>query len=147
MSLLVYSLLVQAEGKRQPFFEGCKKGDDIMIWAYPQEYLRVVIRDEKVWIECGEKYGLSILRTQLIDSENSSIIWLVWPNGWVFVYELSGSGFESSCSHLNFSFRTCFEQGVPWHSGSDRVWNHAENVYVTWQEHTVKKFLLLWNLK
>ena len=23
----------------------------------------------------------------------------VWPNGWVFVYELSGSEFESSCSH------------------------------------------------
>ena len=29
------------------------------------------------------------------------------------VYELSGSGFESSCSHLNFRFRACFEQGVP----------------------------------
>ena len=28
-----------------------------------------------------------------------SPIWPVWPNGWVFVYELSGSGFESSCSH------------------------------------------------
>ena len=27
----------------------------------------------------------------------------VWPNGWVFVYELSGPGFEFSCSHLNFS--------------------------------------------
>ena len=27
--------------------------------------------------------------------------WPVWPNGWVFVYKLSGSGFESSCSHLN----------------------------------------------
>ena len=25
----------------------------------------------------------------------------VWPNGWVFVYELSGSEFESSCSHSN----------------------------------------------
>ena len=25
----------------------------------------------------------------------------VWPNGWVFVHELSGSGFESSYSHLN----------------------------------------------
>ena len=25
----------------------------------------------------------------------------VCPNGWVFVYELSGCGFESSCSHLN----------------------------------------------
>ena len=24
----------------------------------------------------------------------------VWPNDWVFVYELSGCGFESSCSHL-----------------------------------------------
>ena len=33
-------------------------------------------------------------------SEQSSIIWSVWPNGWVFVYELSGSGFECSCSHL-----------------------------------------------
>ena len=29
------------------------------------------------------------------------------------VYKLSGSGFESSCSHLNFRFRSCFEQGVP----------------------------------
>ena len=28
-------------------------------------------------------------------------------------YELSGCGFESSCSHLNFRFRACFEQGVP----------------------------------
>ena len=37
---------------------------------------------------------------------------------WVFVYELSASGFESSCSHLNFRFRACFEQGVPWHSGN-----------------------------
>ena len=25
--------------------------------------------------------------------EHSSIIWPVWPNGWVFVEELSGSGF------------------------------------------------------
>ena len=37
-------------------------------------------------------------------SQHSSIIysksWPVWLNGWVFVYELSGSGFESSCSHF-----------------------------------------------
>ena len=25
----------------------------------------------------------------------------VWPNSWVLVYELSGSGFESSCRHLS----------------------------------------------
>ena len=49
-------------------------------------------------------------------------VWPVWLNCWVFVYELSGRGFESSCSHLNFRFRACFEQGVPWHSINYRVW-------------------------
>ena len=28
--------------------------------------------------------------------------------------------FESSCSHLNFRFRACFEQGVPLHSWHDK---------------------------
>ena len=27
--------------------------------------------------------------------------------------QTGGCGFEFSCSHLNFTFRTCFEQGVP----------------------------------
>ena len=27
----------------------------------------------------------------------------VWLNGWVFVYELCGCGFESTCSHLKFT--------------------------------------------
>ena len=31
------------------------------------------------------------------------IVWAVWLNGWLFVYELSGCGFESSCSHLKAS--------------------------------------------
>ena len=51
-----------------------------------------------------------------------------WPNWlivWVFVYELSGCGCESSCSHLNFRFHACFEQGVPCHSGNYRVWIHT----------------------
>ena len=59
-------------------------------------------------------------------SEHSSIIWPVCLNGLVFVYELSGSGFEPSCSHLNFRFCACFDQGVPWHSGNHRVWIHSE---------------------
>ena len=50
-------------------------------------------------------------------SQLSSIIWAVWLKGWVFIYELSGFGFKSHCSHLNFSYGACFEQGVPWHSG------------------------------
>ena len=50
----------------------------------------------------------------------------VWVNGWVFVYELGGCGFESSCSHVNFRFCACFEQGVPWHLENNRVWIHSE---------------------
>ena len=45
-------------------------------------------------------------------SQHSSIILAKWL---VFIYELSGCGLESSCSHFNFRFRACFEQGVPWH--------------------------------
>ena len=33
-------------------------------------------------------------------------------NGWVFVYKLSGCGFESRYYHLNLWY-ACFEQGVP----------------------------------
>ena len=45
-------------------------------------------------------------------SENSSVNWSVWPNRWVLVYDFSGSGLESSSSHLNVRIRACFEQGV-----------------------------------
>ena len=48
---------------------------------------------------------------------------MVWPNDRVFIYELSGCGFDSSCSHKNFSFS---KQEVPWHSGNYRVWIHSE---------------------
>ena len=41
-------------------------------------------------MHCTDKY-----------SQHSSIIWSVWLNGWVFVYGLSGCGFESRCCHLN----------------------------------------------
>ena len=52
----------------------------------------------------------------------------------MLLYELSGSGFDSCCSHLNFRFRICFEQGVPWHSGNHRVWIHSETR--TWHDRT-----------
>ena len=66
-----------------------------------------------------------------------------WPNGWVLLYQLSGSGFESSCSHLNFRFCACFEQGVPWHSGNFRVWIHSETR--TWHDKNIqsKHFIFL----
>ena len=39
----------------------------------------------------------------------------------ILTYELSGCGFESSHSHLNFRSCSCFEQGVPWLSGNYRL--------------------------
>ena len=65
-------------------------------------------------------------------SQQSSIIWSVWPNGWVYVYELTGCRCESRYDHLNFRYRACFEQGVSWHSGNYRVWIHSETR--TWHD-------------
>ena len=45
-------------------------------------------------------------------------------------------GFEPSCSHLNFRFRACFKQGVPWHSGNYRVWIHSETG--TWHDKNIQ---------
>ena len=95
-------------------------------------------------IECG--FTLKCVRDMIrtysqmhrIDkySQHSSIIWPVWLNGWVFVHELSGCEFESCCSHLNFGFRTCFDQGVPSHSGNYRVWIHSETR--TWHDKNIR---------
>ena len=65
-------------------------------------------------------------------SQHSSIIWLVWPNGWVFVSKLSGCWFESSCSCLNFRFRASFEQDVSCLSSNNRVWIYSETR--TWHD-------------
>ena len=61
---------------------------------------------------------------------------LNWANDWVLVYELSGCGFESSCSYLNFRFHTCFVQGVRWHSYNYRVWIHPETR--TWHDKNIQ---------
>ena len=50
--------------------------------------------------------------------------------------DYSHSRFESSCSHLNFRFRACFEQGVPWHSGNYRMWTHSETR--TWHDKKIQ---------
>ena len=69
-------------------------------------------------------------------SQLSSIIQSVWPNGWVFVYEVSGCGFESCCSHLNFRYCPCLEQEVPWHSAKYRVWIRCETR--TWHDKNIQ---------
>ena len=92
------------------------------------------VLDIQANIECG--FTLKIVRDMIITyrqmhrtdnySQYSSVIWSVLPNGWVFVYELSGCGFKSTCRHLNFRYRACFGQGVPWHLGKYKVWIHSE---------------------
>ena len=59
-------------------------------------------------------------------SEHSPILWSVWPIGWVFIYELSGSVFQSSGIHFNFRYRASFEQAIAWHWGKYRVWINSE---------------------
>ena len=54
-------------------------------------------------------------------SQHSSIIWPVLLDGWVFVLELSGSGFEPRFCHLNFICRVCIGQGVTWNTVNYRV--------------------------
>ena len=71
-------------------------------------------------------------------------IWPNWPNlticpnGWVFVDEVSGSGFEWTSCHLNFRFRTCLQKGVPWHSANYRVWIHSETC--TWHDKKIESY-------
>ena len=57
-------------------------------------------------------------------------------NGWVFMNELSGWGFEYHCGHLNFRYHACFEHWVPWHSGNYRVWIHSE--MRTWHDKNIQ---------
>ena len=59
-------------------------------------------------VECA--FTLKLVRDMIITysqmhctdkySQHSSMIWLAWLNGWVFVYELSCCGFESRCCQL-----------------------------------------------
>ena len=67
----------------------------------------------------------------------------VWLKGWVFVYDLSGCGSESSCSHLNFKFRTCFEKGFPSHSDNYRVWIPSETC--RWHDKNISQLTYLSN--
>ena len=98
----------------------------------------------KATMECG--FTLTSVRDMIVTysqmhytdkfSQHSLIIWPPWLNGWMFVYELSGCGFESSCSHLNFRFHACFEQGVPWHSGNYGLRIHCESR--AWHDNNIQ---------
>ena len=92
----------------------------------------------KIWFV---KTSTRILKyeSRVIKSNSDHVVhkWPLWLNGWVFIYELSGCEFQSCCSHLNFRFHTCLEQGVPWHSGNYRIWIHSGTC--RWHDKNIKK--------
>ena len=57
-----------------------------------------------MYLFLSESTLFSCLNVKELFARSRREIWpnvLVWPNGWVFVYEPNGSGFESICSQLN----------------------------------------------
>ena len=58
--------------------------------------------------------------------QHCPIIWPVWLNAWVLVYEQSDFRFKSCCSHFKFRHCTCFEKGVAWHSCNQGMRIHSE---------------------
>ena len=76
-------------------------------WTQTQNHLVFKRRYSTIWPNWPNDWAVLwvlICTVQLTASsyhvKDSSIIWSVWTNGWVFVYKLSGSGFESSCSQF-----------------------------------------------
>ena len=46
------------------------------------------------------KYSQIYRTDKYSQHKQNSIVWPVWLNGWVFVYKLSGYGFESRCCQI-----------------------------------------------
>ena len=60
----------------------------------------------------------------------------VWLNGCVFAYKVIVCVVESRCNHINFRYRACFEQGVPWNPDNYIVWIHSETH--TWHDKNIR---------
>ena len=101
-------------------------------WLNVKELLAWSRRD--IW-NLSDCKGTQMHRTEKY-LQHISIIWIVWLNGWVLVYKLSGCEFESRCCQLNFRCHLCLEQGVPWHSDNYRVRIHSE--MRTWHNKNIQ---------
>ena len=99
-----------------PFFssELCWTSNRINMWK--------VLRSQKLNIQQSLNNVASMLDSLMCHQRKDyTKITSVWLNDWVFIYKLSSCWFEPCCSHLIFRYCTCFEQGVPWHSGNLQV--------------------------
>ena len=88
----------------------------------------------KTWQEHTVKCTIQVLRTHF--NQLASLA------KWLSVrLQTKWFRFEFSCSHLNFGFRACFEQGLPWHSGNYRVWIHSETRM--WHDKNIQSVFML----
>ena len=100
----------------------------ILLWYSPVSFRVIINHHHKCF------YKKSLL---------SDCNWTRTRNHLVRKQKLRFSGLESSCSHLNFRFRACFEQGVPWHLGHYRVKIHSKTR--TWHDkNTQSKAFIVW---
>ena len=65
--------------------------------------LALFLKNKKCWSNCNK----TRTHNHLVRKRTLNHL-----DGWVFVYELSGCGFESRSSHLSSRYCICFEQGV-----------------------------------
>ena len=76
-----------------------------------EDFTNIVVKPAPRYLTCNCMYVLCMSRTRSrVNLQHSSIIWPVWLNGWVFIYELSGCGLESSCGHLLLHAPLSFKQ-------------------------------------
>ena len=74
---------------------------------------------------------------------NAYVTWqehTVWLNGWVFVYELSGCGFESRCCHLTSGMAPASSKEFFDIQVNYRVWIHSETR--TWHGNNIQCVLI-----
>ena len=72
-----------------------------VMYAFQSEYAICGSLNVKERLPWNRRYiwNLSEYRTDKY-LQRKSIIWPVWQNDWVFVYELSDYGFEYRCCHI-----------------------------------------------
>ena len=73
---------------------------------------RIQLFCEYLSVRCIWLYAIIMLHTRSIVKLHSIVGWNLAT--------------IHSCCYFNFSYRACFEQGNPWHSGNYRMWLHSE---------------------
>ena len=91
---------------------------------------------------CSYSFIFYVLATISPNKPNDwAMLWgLIFTVHLIFLSYISYCCYSSYCSSicicLNFRFRVCFWQRVPWHSGNYRVWNDSKAR--TWHDKRIK---------